>query len=135
MVSAYFVSDGVTINLSVMSTQTWCFFVWQKNDGKEAVSISVNVMFLDMTSYYSFFLNAMNGTGCWYGSVHIFVKGVFLVEQILDRCEYMCPVTVASEIGLYLVTLLTVNSVQDWRKPFLIALHQVEIVGENKASW
>ena len=27
LISAYYSSDGLTINLSVMSTQTWCFFV------------------------------------------------------------------------------------------------------------
>ena len=27
LISAYFTSDGLTFNVSVMSTQTWCFFV------------------------------------------------------------------------------------------------------------
>ena len=46
--------------------------------------------------------------------VSIFLlRGPFLVERILDR--YL---TVSSEIGVYLVTWLTVNSGQDLRKPF-----------------
>ena len=27
--SDYFASDGLTINVSVVSTQTWCFFLWR----------------------------------------------------------------------------------------------------------
>ena len=27
LISAYFASDGLTINVSVMSSQTWCLFV------------------------------------------------------------------------------------------------------------
>ena len=27
LISAYFASDGLKINVSVRSTQTWCFFV------------------------------------------------------------------------------------------------------------
>ena len=28
LISTYFASDGLTINVSVMSTKTWCLFVW-----------------------------------------------------------------------------------------------------------
>ena len=28
LISAYFASDEWAINVSLMSTQTWCFFVW-----------------------------------------------------------------------------------------------------------
>ena len=30
LISAYFSSDGLKINVSVMSTQTWCLFVWKE---------------------------------------------------------------------------------------------------------
>ena len=46
--------------------------------------------------------------------VYIFLlRGAFLVERMLDRCSCMWPFNVASEIGLYLVTLFTVNLGQD----------------------
>ena len=65
--------------------------------------------------------------------MYIFLlRGDFLVERMLDCCLCMCPLNVASEIGVYLVTWFTVNSGQNGRKPFLIHLQQVEIVGENK---
>ena len=37
------------------------------------------------------------------------LKGKFLVEQMLYRCACMWPLTVASEIGVYLVTWFTVH--------------------------
>ena len=30
LISAYFTSDGLTFNVSVMNTQTWCFFCMTK---------------------------------------------------------------------------------------------------------
>ena len=55
-ISAYFYSDILTINAIVMSTQTWCLFLWRKNYSEEAVSVSVTVLSLDITSYDSLFL-------------------------------------------------------------------------------
>ena len=36
-----------------------------------------------------------------------------LIERMLDRCACMWPLTVASEIGVYLFTWFTVNLGQD----------------------
>ena len=55
----------------------------------------------------------MNNTGCLNVSVHIFLRGAFLFERMLDSCACMCPLNVASDIGVYLVTWFTVNSSQD----------------------
>ena len=41
------------------------------------------------------------------------LRGAFLVEQIMYHCAYMWLLTVASEIGVYLVTWFIVNSGQD----------------------
>ena len=74
-ISSYFASDGLTINVSVMSTQNWCFFVCRKKlrwRGGKWVCYCV-VAGYDMIWFF-FFGYAMNGTGCWNGSVHIFVK-------------------------------------------------------------
>ena len=40
------------------------------------------------------------------------LREAFLVEQMLDCCACMWSLTVASEIGVYLVTWFTVNSGQ-----------------------
>ena len=40
-------------------------------------------------------------------------RGSFLVERILDHCACMWPLTVASEIVVYLVNWFTVNLGQD----------------------
>ena len=46
--------------------------------------------------------------------VSIFLlRGDFFVEKMLDRCAYMWPFNVASEIGLYLFAWFRVNSGQD----------------------
>ena len=75
LISDYLSIDGLTTNVSVMSTKTGVSLHVEENDDKEGVSVSVTVLYMDMTSYNSlFFLDAMIGTGCWNGSVHIFVK-------------------------------------------------------------
>ena len=51
--------------------------------------------------------------------VSIFVlRGEFLVERMLDRCESMWDLNMASEIGVYVVTCFTFNSGQNRRKRF-----------------
>ena len=137
VLSVPILSDGFKINVIVISTQTWYFtFVWRKKwrwRGGKRVSYRA-VAGYNIIRFFVFD-NAMNGTGCWYGSVHFLLRGAFLVEQILNSCAWMWSLTVASEMGVYLVTWFTGNSGQHWRKPLLIALHQVKIVGENKAPW
>ena len=56
------------------------------------------------------------------------LRGDFLVERMLYHCACIWHFNVDSEIGVYLVTWFTVNSGQDLRKPFIIALHQVGIL-------
>ena len=76
--------------------------------------MSVTVLFLGITLYDSMFLEMLLMRLGVNMLVSMFVlRGAFLVERMLYCCAYMWPVTVDSEIGLYLVTLLTVNSVQD----------------------
>ena len=43
----------------------------------------------------------------------LFLKGASLVERMLNQCAYMWPLTVASEIGVRLVTWFIVNSGQN----------------------
>ena len=65
LISDYFSSDGLTANVSVISTKICCFFVLQKNDDEEGVIVSVTVLSLGMKLYnYLFLGDAMNGTGC-----------------------------------------------------------------------
>ena len=59
LICAYFASDGLTINVSVMSTQTFFSLYDNKNDNEEGVSVSVTVLSLDITSYYSLFLDML----------------------------------------------------------------------------
>ena len=56
LICAYFSNDGFPTNVSVMSTQTWCFFYDNKNEGKDLASMFVIVLLLDITSYDSLFL-------------------------------------------------------------------------------
>ena len=83
----------------------------EKNGGEEVVGVSVTVLLLDISSYYSLFLEMLwmrLGVGML---VSMFLlKGGFLVERILYLCACMWPLTVASEIGVYLFTWFTVNS-------------------------
>ena len=50
-----FSSDYLKINVCVMSTQTGVSLYDDKNDGKEAVGVSVTVLLLDISSYDSYF--------------------------------------------------------------------------------
>ena len=84
-----------------------------KNDDEEGVSMSVTVLFLDMKSYYSLFLVMLRmGLGVEMVVSIFLLRGVFLVELMLDCCAYMWTLNVASEIEVYLVTWFTVNSSQ-----------------------
>ena len=80
-------------------------------DGEEKVSVSIDVLLQDISSYDSFFL-VMLRMGLGVGMVvSIFLRGSFLVERMLDFCACMWLLTVSSEIVVYLVTLFTINSV------------------------
>ena len=108
----------------------------EKNDGEEALGVPVNVLFLDIPSYdFSFLEMLWLALGVGMVVSTLLSKGALLVERMLDIYACMCRLTVASEFGVYFVTWFTVNSGQDWRKYFFIALHQVGIIGENKAPW
>ena len=75
LTSDYFASDGLTINISVMSTQTWCFFVWrQKWRWRGGKCVCYCVVSGYEIIWLFVFGDATNGTGCLNGSVHIFVK-------------------------------------------------------------
>ena len=94
-------------------------FYDKKNDDEEGVSVYVTVLSLDMTTYYSLFLEIL-----WIGlgveivvSIFLFRED-FLVELILDHCACMGTLNLASEIRIYLVTWFTDNLGQNWRKPF-----------------
>ena len=107
-------------------------FYDERNDGKEAVNVSVIILFLDIILYdYLFLLNLWMALGIDMVVVIFLLKGDSLVEWMLDCCACMWNLTVDSEIGVCLVTCFIVNSGQAWGKPFLIALHQVEIVVEK----
>ena len=130
LISDYLSIDGLTTNVSVMSTKTGVSLHVEENDDKEGVSVSVTVLYMDMKSYNSLFFQML-----WLGLVVEMVVSIFLlkwdflVEWMLDRCACMWPLNVASKIGVYLVTWFTVNSGHDLIKPLLVYLHQVEIVG------
>ena len=90
LISAYFPSDGLAINVSVKSTQTWCLFVWLIKwwwRGGYCVCYCV------ITGYQITWLfvvgDSMNGTGCWNGSVHIFV---FMRNFWLNECVHACGI-------------------------------------------
>ena len=98
--------------------------------------MSVTILSLDMTSYNYLFLGMLcMGLGLETVVSIFLLRVAFLGDQMLDCCACMRLLNVASEIGVYLVTCFTVNSGQDLGKPFIIALYQVEIVGDNKAPW
>ena len=75
LISAYFASDGLTNNVSVMSTQTWCFFAWRKKWQWRGVKhVSYCVVAEYNIKWFPVIGNAMNETGRWCVSVYIFVK-------------------------------------------------------------
>ena len=58
----YFVVDiimSVVVAVGMMSLQTWCFLYDYKKDDEEGVSVSVNMLSLDMKSYDSLFLEML----------------------------------------------------------------------------
>ena len=100
------------------------------------VGVSVTVLLLDISSYgYSFLERIQMGLGVGMVVSIFLLEGGFLIEKKLDCCACMWPLTVDSKFRVYLVTWITVNSGQYLGQPFLIALHQVGIIGENKAPW
>ena len=46
----------------------------------------------------------------------------------------MWPVSVAGDLGRYLMTISVVRPGQDWEKPFLISLLHVVVEGLNAAA-
>ena len=79
LISAYFASDGLTVNVIVISMQTWCLFVWRKKWQQRGGTC---VCYCIVTGYdiiwFFVIIYAMNGTGCLNCCVQIFVKrGIF----------------------------------------------------------
>ena len=73
LISTYFSSDFLAINVSVSIIKTWFFFVccikWRRRSSRcECYCIFVGYIII------LFFVlgDGINGIGCWYGSVHIF---------------------------------------------------------------
>ena len=77
--------------------KTGVSFYDDKNNGEEALSMSVTMFSLDITSYNSMFLEIL-----WMGLgvdmvVSVFLlRGAFLVKQMLDCCACMWNLNVAS---------------------------------------
>ena len=91
LISAYFSSDGLTINVSMMIKQNWCLFVWQQKwrwRGCKCVFYCV-VAGCDIIWFFVFGYST-NDTGCWNGSVHICVKrGLYGWKNVGSLCMHV----------------------------------------------
>ena len=56
------------------------------------------------------------------------------VDRRLDSFTCMCTMVVSLECILYRWTCLAVSSVHKFRKPYLMALFQLEMTGEKRAT-
>ena len=57
-----------------------------------------------------------------------------LVDRRLDSFTCMCTMVVSLECILYCWACLAVSSVHKFRKPYLMALVQLEMTGEKRAA-
>jgi hypothetical protein len=51
------------------------------------------------------------------------------------RLLSMCPIAVASKLGVYLRNRVTVNPGKGGKNPFSNAVVRVDMAGENRAAW